>query len=147
MRYCLMYGFAGIERATIARPSASTGAGLPRLRGARVHAADLLRAPRPPHELLADVAGGRDAHRESRALLHLGVREERELRLRGLLLDALARPLRAAQRDDRVLRHPGHLQRDDAPVAPAEHRVAVDLRGWIERDLELNRPARGALLL
>src|SRR4051795_987668 len=139
MRYCLRYGFAGIERATIAGASAGTGAGLLRLRRARVHAADLLLAARVPDELLPDVAGRRDAHDDRRALLHLGVREQRELRLRGLLLDALAGALRAAQGDDRALGDPGDLERCDAPAAPAQDGVAVDRGRRIERELDLNR--------
>src|SRR4051812_37066433 len=97
MRYCLMYGFAGIERATIAGVSAVTGAGLPRLRRARIHAADDLAHPGAPGDLSADVAGRGDPHRDGGALPHLAVREQRELRLRRGPLDALAGALRAGQ--------------------------------------------------
>src|SRR4051794_2139093 len=147
MRYCLMYGFAAIETATIATRSASAGAGLPRLRGARVHAADLLRAAHLPGELLAGVARRGDPHGDGRALRHLAVREQRELRLRGGLRDALAGALRAVERDPRALRDAHDLQRRHPAVAPAQHRVAVDRRRRIERDLDLHRAARGVLLL
>src|SRR4051794_41131732 len=147
MRYCLMYGLAGIGRATIARLSAGTGARLPRLRGARVHATDLLRAACAPDELLADVARRRDPHGDGRALLHLAVREQRELRLGGGLLHALAGALRAAERDLRALRDAHDLQRRHPAVAPAQHRVPVDGRWRIERDADLYGAACGALLL
>src|SRR4051794_13860276 len=147
MRYCLMYGFAAIRRATIATASAGTGARLPRLRRPRVHAAELLRAAHPPGEMLAGVARRRDPHGDRRALRHLAVREQRELRLGGRLLDALAGALRAGERDPRALRDAHDLERRHPAVAPAEHRVPVDGRRRIERDLDLHRPARRALLL
>src|SRR3954464_11746045 len=144
MRYCLMYGFAGIERATIAGASAVTGAGLLRLRGARVHAADLLRRARVPDQLLPAVAGRRDAHNDGRALLDLPVREQRELRLRGRLLDALAGALAARERDHRALGDAHRLQRDDLSAAVAQDGVTIDHRRRIERDLHLHRPPSGA---
>src|SRR4051812_1873408 len=147
MRYCLMYGFAAIGAATIAGLSAGTGARLPRLRRARVHAADLLRAAHLPGELLAGVARRGDPHGDRRALRHLAVREQRELRLRSRLLDALAGALRAAERDARAFRDAHDLQRRHSAVPPAQPRVAVDRRRRIERDLDLHRPAGGALLL